>query len=121
MQPLLAAMWPLPVTGGQDTASPAGRAGSRRGLTGAGRWGGAEDGGARRQQDGCSEVVGVCEAMKPRREETEDRGEVGEVLGLSFCQTPRTFIPSVSFHVYVSQPSGGSALQDKLGGGCQPW
>lgn len=71
------------------------------------------------QQDCCSEVVSVHQVMKPRREETEDRGEVGEVLGQSFCQTTRTFFSYL--HVYVLQPSGGSALQDKLGGGCQPW
>lgn len=85
--------------------------------------GGGEDAGARRsvlgQQDCCSEVVSVHQVMKPRREETEDRGEVGEVLGQSFCQTMRTFFSYL--HVYVLQPSGGSALQDKLGGGCQPW
>lgn len=71
------------------------------------------------QQDCCSEVVSVHQVMKPRREETEDRGEVGEVLVQSFCQTMRTFFSYL--HVYVLQPSGGSALQDKLGGGCQPW
>lgn len=86
--------------------------------------GGGEDAGARRsvlgQQDCCSEVVSVHQVMKPRREETEDRGEeVGEVLVQSFCQTMRTFFSYL--HVYVLQPSGGSALQDKLGGGCQPW
>lgn len=74
-----------------------------------------------RQEDGCAAVVGVREVTELRREETGDRGEVAEVLGESFCQTMRTFFPSVSFHVYVLQPSGGSALQEKLGGGCQPW